>query len=119
MTGALKRIRLPQPAQAWSKKLDLVGWVNSKSWDPEPRFKIITKIREIWTIAGLADLGDDPTSIVRVAYLVLSKDQEFARYVLEDCGQDMTAEEDWEAANTAYAWVVLQRYNKELGGEDV
>jgi hypothetical protein len=118
VSGALKRVVLPRESQAWAKKLDLVRWVRAREWNAEPRLKIITKVREIWTIAGRVDLGDDPESIVRAAYGYFETDEDFATYVLVDCNQDMTAEGDWEAANTAYAWVVLQRYNRDLGGEE-
>ncbi len=118
MSGALQRIRLPHEAQAWSKKLDLASWVNDKKWNKEPRFKILSQVRETWTIAGLLELGDDPESIVEAAYTFFERDQVFISYVLNDCEQEMTADGDWKAAIVAYTWVVLQRYNRELGGED-
>lgn len=118
MSGALQRIRLPPEAQAWAKKLNLAAWVKSSKWNKEPRFTVITKVREAWSAAGRVDLGDDPESIVKSAYMYFETDEEFTCYVLDVCEQDMTGVGEWEAAFTAYAWVVLQRYNKELGGED-
>ncbi len=118
MSGALQRIRLPREAQAWAKKLNLVSFVNDKKWNSEPRFKILTQVRETWTIAGLVEVGDDPDAIVSAAFVYFAADQEFIDYVLKDCSQEMTADGEWEAATAAYTWVVLQRYNRELGGED-
>jgi hypothetical protein len=77
---------------------------------------MIDRVREIWTIAGHQEFGDDPEAIVRGVHQYLLEDGEFTQYVLEDCGQDMTPEGAWLGAVNAYAWVVLQRYNKELGG---
>ena len=117
MSGALKRIQLTGEDQAWARKLGLVEWVKSKDWDPEPRFKIITRARENWTTVSLPDLADDPDSIVAAVYPYLERDQEFISYVLDVRKQDMTGDGEWEAAFKAYAMVVLQRYNRELGGE--
>ena len=66
---------------------------------------------------GLVDLADDPGSIIRGAYVYFVEDKEFVDYVLNERDQDMTADGLWEAVTTAYAWVVLRRYNRELGGE--
>lgn len=118
MSRPLKRIRLPRIAQSWSKKLNLPRLVNDKSWVSEARFKVIDNVRQTWTALGQSEMADDPEAIVSAAFSFFAKDGDLERWVLDECEQDMTEADSWENATIAYCWVVLQRYNKELGGED-
>lgn len=112
----LKRIQLELDEKSWAKKLNLQKWVGRKDWNTEWRFKVVDRVREIWTISG-TDLADDPHSIVEAAFTYFKKDKEFVSYILDELGMDMTADGAWDPVLKTYAWVVLQRYNKELGGE--
>ncbi len=117
MSGVLQRIRPPREAQTWARKLNLQSWLDRKDWNPEPKFKACTRVRELWTISGHVELGDDPEYIVRGLCVYLGEDKAFLSYVLDELQLDMTADGEWEAAIYAYAWFVLQRYNRDLGGE--
>lgn len=117
MTGAVRRVQLPLEARSWAAKLSLRAWVERREWVKEWRFKVIDKVRETWTVSGNAAMSDDPEAIVSAAFGYLGNDREFADYVLDECQMDMTGEGAWVPLLKAYAWVVLQRYNRELGGD--
>jgi hypothetical protein len=118
MSGVLKRVRLPPDVKAWEVRLQLKRWVGSLAFDPEPRYKVIKRARQSYMDMDLVDLADDPEAIVNVISYVLLNDEQFHKYVIVDCKQDLTASDDWPNLGRAYAWVLLQRYNRELGGQD-
>jgi len=98
-------------------RLDLKAWVNRRRWETGPRYKVIDNVRECWASMDRPELGDDPETIVGSTFGLFLHDQEFVKYVLEECSQDVTTDEEWEEIARAYAWVILQRYNRELGGD--
>lgn len=118
MSSALRRVRLPPAAQGWDARLSLKRWVGSIAWDPAPRYGVIDRMRESLLGLNLPDLADDPETIVTATFQALLMDEQFKHYVIVDCTQDLTQAEEWEGAARAYAWVVLQRYNRDLGGQD-
>jgi len=114
----LQRVRLPPEALGWDKRLQVRRWVGGRRWNAAPRFALIDRVRDAWSEFGPPGFADDPVSIVTAAFPYLVEDDEFRRYVLEVAEQTLTVSADWEAAVRTYAWAVLQRYNKELGGPD-
>jgi len=118
VSGLLRRVQLPPEALAWDTRVQLRRWVDAKDWDAAPRYAMIEKARETWLLLGLPDLADDPQMIVTAIFAYLQKDQQFQHYVLYTAKQTLTDPADWEAVAMAYAWVVLQKYNKDLGGQD-
>lgn len=118
MTEPLRRIRLPPEAQGWEKRLEIRRWVDGSAWDPEPRYAVIEGIRGIWLELGHDDLADAPEVIAAAMLSYMREDAEYRRFVIYDATQTLTEDADWEGAISAYAWVVLQKYNRELGGQD-
>jgi hypothetical protein len=118
MTKPLRRIRLPPEAQAWEKRLQIRRWIDGTGWDAELRYALIEGVRGIWLEQGHEDLADAPEVIAVGMLPYMLKDAEFQRFVIYDAKQTLTDEADWEGATSAYAWIVLQKYNRELGGQD-
>jgi hypothetical protein len=118
LSSVLKRVRLPPDIKAWEVRLQLKRWVTSLAFDPGPRYKVIEQARQSYLDMSLGDLADDPEAIVNVISYVLLNDEQFQYYVIVDMQQDLTASDDWASLGRAYAWVLLQRYNRELGGQD-
>lgn len=118
MSDPLRRVQLPPEAMAWEKRLEIRRWLDGGTWDPEPRYAVIEAVRGIWLGLGHPDLADDPEVIAAMSFDYLHKDAEFHRFVVEDADQALTEPADWEGATSAYSWAVLQRYNRELGGQD-
>lgn len=117
MSEPLRRIRLPPSALSWEKRLQIRRWMNEPAWDPELKYFAIDQVRAIWLSQDQQDLADDPDVIATLIFPFLAKDAEFHRFVVYDCDQDLS-DDEWESATRAYAWMVLQRYNRELGGQD-
>lgn len=120
MAGVVRQVRVPKELRPWITRLDLLGWVGRRDWDKEPRFTVIERARQSWVTMGHLDFADDPDSIVKVAYLYFEEDLEFIDYVTDECDQDITDRADWVDVIKTYTWVVLQRYNREIGagGDD-
>lgn len=118
MPRVLQRVHLPAQVQGWDAKLKLRKWVNHKSWDTGPRYAVINQARNSWDAMGYPDFADDPQILVGSVYEYLVKDQGLVARVVEGLTQFVTDEEEWNQIAKAYAWVILQRYNRELGGEE-
>lgn len=118
MGRALKRVILPAEAMGWEAKLKLKSWVNNKNWDPKPRYVLVDTARASWDAMGRPEFADDPDLLVGSMYEYLLKDEEFKKRVVVDLKQHITETGVWNEVAKAYAWVILQRYNRELGGED-
>lgn len=115
MTAPLKVIRLPAKCQGWEAKLGLAGFVNSKSWNMQPRRDLVEKVREAWLTLGLTDFADDPGAIVSALHAFLLSDEEMLDYVLNKRKLTITSDADWQSVTETYAYVILQRYNREMG----
>lgn len=116
MSEPLKRVQLPPESLGWEARLKLRRWIDGKTWNSASRYAVIKKARDIWLGFGHSELADDPHTIVTVIFAYLNQDEEFQHHVIETAKQTLTDPADWQAAATAYAWVVLQKYNKDLGG---
>lgn len=118
MDRVLRRVKLPGEALAWNKKLKLSKWIEKDDWDPEPRYLLVTTARASWDAMGRPEFADDPETLVSSMYQYLLKDEEFKVRVVVDLNQQITGTQEWDELARAYAWVILQRYNRELGGDD-
>lgn len=118
MSEPLKRVRLPPEALAWEARLQLRRWIDGRGWDTAPRYAMIESARDTWLGLGHPDLADDPQMIATAIFAYVLKDEQFQHHVIHTAKQTLTDPADWDGAARAYAWVVLQRYNKELGGQD-
>lgn len=114
MGEVLKRIRLPAEVQAWEKHLKLKKWVDGSGWNPEPRYAVVDAARGCWEQMGRPEFGDDPEAIVGSIYQYLVQDQGFISFVIEQRDQVVTDPAEWDEIAKAYAWVILQRYNRDL-----
>jgi hypothetical protein len=118
MGRTLKRVILPGEAMGWEAKLKLRSWVNNKDWDAGPRYVLVDTARASWDAMGRPEFADDPDLLVGSIYEYLLKDEEFKKRVVVDLKQHITEAEVWNEVAKAYAWVILQRYNRDLGEGD-
>lgn len=113
----LQRVVLPPEVKAgWEKKLGLKKWVDRKEWAEGPRYLMVEAARASWESVDRKDFADDPETLVGSMYPYLVNDQEFTSFVGET--QVVTEASVWNEIAKAYAWVILQRYNRELGGDN-
>lgn len=118
MSGPVRRIILRGAALTWATRLDLQAWVERQAWDAKPRYLVINRARESYTAMGQLGLADDPHTLIETCYLYFQHDEEFNQYVVGEMKQDITDDETWDTVYRTYAQVILQKYNREIGGQD-
>lgn len=118
MSDPIQRVVPPAEARAWEKRLQVRRWMNARGWDPAPRYGVIDRARESLLALGQPELADDPATIVTGIFQYLLRDEKWLEYVEDTAKQTLTDPTDCEGAARAYAWFLLQRYNRDLGGQD-
>lgn len=78
---------------------------------------MVDHVRGCWDSVGQPDMADHPLTIVGSLYEYLVHDQEFIDVVVQKREHLVTSRADWNEIAKAYAWLILQKYNRELGEE--
>lgn len=112
--STIQRLYIPPPWKFWEKRIQFKKLVTSKSWDSATRFGAVDYVRETWRSYGLSDHADDPVSIVKMLTTVFEEDRDMHTYVVDERNQHITSPEEWKQVVETYAYVVLQRYNREM-----
>lgn len=110
------RVTIPPSPRGVATRLGLTSWVNRKAFPAQAYFLSINNARRSLKSVGSSE--DDCESIVAMMAIILKRDEAFIDYVLDTCEQDVADDDNWQAHFEAFAWILLQRYYRDIASND-